>query len=833
MVSVKILLVDDSRTDRMIIQSMLREYQVLSANDGVEAMQTIDENSDIDIMILDLNMPNMDGFQVLEALKSNQANKGIRTIILTNYDEQESEIKGLKLGAVDYIRKPVNMDSLKARIEIHVELLRIQQLLEEKLLKQGLTFDIIFSQAPIGIAISHNSEPYVSNKDVIVQINPAFEQITGRTKAELTTLGWSRITHPDDIDEDTDNFRQLKLGEIKSYSMEKRYIKPDGSIVWVDMVVSTLNIFNDQKYNHICLVQDITKRKILEKGLIESERSKSILLSSLPGMAYRCNNDRNWTMQFVSAGCLELTGYEPASILNNNEIAYNDLIVPEYQEALWKEWERILLIRQPFRFEYEITTAKGKRIWVLEIGQGIYNDKGEVEALEGIIIDISDRKGMEDTLRYNSEHDELTGLFNRRSLEVVLLKDLQNHSKEKRALVSINLSAMHSLSVLYGFQYSLNLVKKIADELKQHCNDRCVLFNAYEYHFVYYIRGYNDKNELADFCEKISNVLSALLMLERINAGIGVLELEDPGKYDVEQLLKNLLITTEEARALGEDHNYICFYNKELENRTIRRGILQHELAQISLDGNEERLFLQYQPILDLKKNEITGYEALARYRSEQLGLVPPLEFIPLVEETKHIISMGASIIRKACAFITKLKSRGHDSVYVSINISAIQLLSKGFVENLLDTITAMKVEPKLIILELTESVFSSKLEQINRILGQLRDHGIMCSIDDFGTGYSSLSRERELNVNCLKIDKSFIDKLMVLRTEETITVDIISMAHKLGHCVVAEGVEYMQQLEYLKTYGCDKVQGYLISRPLDEDKAIELLNTPVSFVGK
>ena len=201
----KILLVDDSASDRLIIKNMLSDYNVLVACDGIEAMRQIDEHDDIDLIILDLNLPNMDGFQVLEALKSDERYNKLRTIILTNYDELDNEIKGLELGAVDYIRKPIHIDSLRIRVNIHAELLRIQKILEQKIYEQGLTFDTIFKQAPIGIAISHSMEPFNTNKSIIISMNPMFEQITGRTKEELLELGWANITHPDDLEEDIKN----------------------------------------------------------------------------------------------------------------------------------------------------------------------------------------------------------------------------------------------------------------------------------------------------------------------------------------------------------------------------------------------------------------------------------------------------------------------------------------------------------------------------------------------------------------------------------------------------------------------------------------------------
>ena len=822
----KILLVDDSASDRLIIKNMLNDYNVLVACDGIEAMRQIYEHDDIDLVILDLNMPNMDGFQVLEALKSDERHNKLRTIILSNYDELDNEIKGLELGAVDYIRKPIHIDSLRIRVNIHVELIRIQKILEQKIYEQGLTFDTIFNQAPIGIAISHCMEPFDTNSSIIISMNPMFEQIIGRTKEELLELGWAKITHPDDMEKDMRNFRRLRAGEIKSYSMEKRYIKPDGSIVWVHMTVAPLIFAEDRLYNHICLVQDITARKAAEADLLESERSKSVFLSHLPGLAYRCYYDREWTMQFVSDGCLELTGYTPESLLYNKDLSFNDLITPEYRELLWEEWKRILAKRLPFKYEYEIQTAKGERKWVIEMGQGIYNEQGEVIALEGIVLDISDRKEIENSLRYNNEHDSLTGLYNRSYLENLLKNDAELYTTERRAIVSINLSTVHSLSMTYGFHYTQELIKKIADALNLYCTDKRLLFNTYENRFVFYLKDYKDKRELIEFCETVVSTLEPLLAIERIGGGIGVLEIDQDNARNVDQLLKKLLIASERAIGFNDREFGICFYDTEIEAQMLREQEIKRELTQIAADENDGGLLLQYQPIVDLKSNQICGFEALARMNSDKLGRVPPLEFIPIAEKTKLIIPIGRKVMIQAFRFLNKLKENGYGTIGISINVSVIQLLKNDFCKNLFEMIEQMQVSAESVGLEVTESVFASNYQEINRILGELKDCGIRIAIDDFGTGYSSLARERELNVNCLKIDKSFIDKLLSLKPEESITGDIISMAHKFNHYVVAEGVEHEKQRQYLMNFGCDKIQGYLISKPLDEESAIEMLKS-------
>ena len=206
------------------------------------------------------------------------------------------------------------------------------------------------------------------------------------------------------------------------------------------------------------------------------------------------------------------------------------------------------------------------------------------------------------------------------------------------------------------------------------------------------------------------------------------------------------------------------------------------------------------------------------------------MECIPIAEKTKLISPLGQRIIKESLQFLGNLKANGFGSVDISINVSAIQLLQSDFVDNLLKMINERQVSPDKICLELTESVFSSNYEEINNILGKLRETGIHIAIDDFGTGYSSFARERELKVNCLKIDKYFIDKLMGNDPEYALTSDIISMAHKMGHYVVAEGVEYEQQKQYLVANGCDKIQGYLISRPLEQKAAIELLRNSNSI---
>ena len=822
--AVTILIVDDSATDRAIIRGMLGEYNTLTAADGRQAMDILEAQPGVDLMILDLNMPVMDGFHVLEALRANDRYKDIRTIILTDYEAIDKEIRGLELGAVDYIRKPIHMESLRARIRVHTALLAIKHALQRQLHDHKTTLELIFSQVPVGIAISYNKDPVSAEMNPHFSVNPAFEQISGRKQAELMSLGWAAITHPDDLDGNVRLYSRMLAGELRHYQMDKRFLRPDGSVVWVRLLVAALEPSERYPFNHIALFEDITDKKLMEKKLIASERSKDTLLSHLPGMAYRCSFDPQWTMQYVSAGCMELTGYGAQSLIGSAEVSYNELITSEYRDSLWEEWERVTRERASFSYEYEIMTKTGQRKWVLEKGQGVYNEQGTLEALEGIIIDISDRKEMERTLKYNNEHDQWTGLLNRGVLDEVLQSDLVRRPFEKRGIIAINLSPLQALTVSYGFNYTQKIIKRVAAALQALCDEGKTLYYAYEKRFTIYISRYRDHEELAAFAGEVRRTLELALSSERAGGSVVLMELDGSREYNLEEISTNILTASEVAIEQGESDIHLCFYDAQMEQGIVRTKMIEQELNRMIAQKSDAGLYLVYQPIFDLRTNRICEFEALARISSPTLGVIPPLDFINIAERTKQILPIGDMIFRQALRFLKKMEDQGIPGIRVSINVSVIQLNKRDFAGYFLGLINEFGVSPQRVGIEITESVFSKNYKDINKIIARLKREGIQISIDDFGVGYSSFARESELDVDCLKIDKFFIDKLTQPKSDGDVIEDIISIAHRLGHISVAEGVEYAQQLERLRVYGCDRVQGYFISRPLDEDGAVSLI---------
>lgn len=331
----------------------------------------------------------------------------------------------------------------------------------EKLMKEEELFRTVFEQSPMGISI---------NTGGTVEYNSMYKKIVGRTGDELNADDWKSFTHPEDLPRELELYEKFKNGELSGYNMNKRYVKPGGEIVWTNISITPLRIGTREELDYLCIVEDITERVKAEKDLRESERSHAVLLSNLPGMAYRRKYDRDWTMLFVSEGCYELTGYPSSSLLNNHEIAFNDLISPKYQDYLWEKWRGAVNNRTKLAEEYEIIAASGETKWVFEQGQAIYDETGSVEALEGLIIDITDRKRKEDEIVFLNYHDFLTGLYNRRFLE----QEKERVDREEFLPLSVMIGDINGVKMVndaFGHAEGDILIRETAKIIRKCCRE--------------------------------------------------------------------------------------------------------------------------------------------------------------------------------------------------------------------------------------------------------------------------------------------------------------------------------------------------------------------------
>lgn len=384
------------------------------------------------------------------------------------------------------------------KIEIEEEKQKLSEL-NSRLGEQDKLFRTIYEQSPIGITFG-------SPQYDISNANKKFQQITGRSKDELSELVWTDITYPEDIEKDMNLYNKFKNGSINGYSLKKRYVQPDGSVRWVNMTIAPLKIEGRSGFDHICLAEDITENVQTENFLKESERNNAMLLSNLPGMAYRCLPDKNWMMQFVSEGSLKLTGYQPESLINNKELSYFELIDKEFRDDIRAKWMDVLDKKEIFIDEYTMITASGEKKWVYEQGQGVFKEQGELIAVEGMIIDITAHKKREDEINYMSFHDSLTGIYNRSTLDEAKSR-LDKEEFYPLSVIVGDINGLKHINSAKGHEKGDLVIKAAAKILNSCCGKKDVLARTGGDEFTILMpkAGYEDAyaliNKITDRCK--------------------------------------------------------------------------------------------------------------------------------------------------------------------------------------------------------------------------------------------------------------------------------------------------------------------------------------------
>lgn len=427
--------------------------------------------------------------------------------------------------------------------------------------------------------------------------------------------------------------------------------------------------------------------------------------------------------------------------------------------------------------------------------------------------------------------DQSTKLPNEEYLRTILTDEKNLIQSTKKALIlvkHIHYKTHHSENPYESFA---QIVGRIGRTIPGLVNYPVQVFNLSEDRFILLAEDYNSKLELITLVEEVTNLSRENFNLhgtiEYMNIKFGITELDDNRK-SMEQLLKETAVS---LSSVGEkDEVNYAFFSYHTGRKLQMEDMVVNELKEIINDESSGGVHLLYQPIISMKDGSVSSFEALARFTSKKYGKVPPEKFIEIAEKNNLMIPLGNLIFAQAARYAKKMFEKGYSHVRVSVNISAIQLLHEDFLKDILRISEQEGISGGHIILEIEESVLIDNFKEMNKKLQEIREHGFLIALDNFGTSYSSLRSLKELNVDILKIDKAFIDPISPGDTSEYITTDIISLAHRLGLSVVAEGVELESQMEYLFYADCDCVQGYICGRPAKpEEASLTLIASPNS----
>lgn len=447
------------------------------------------------------------------------------------------------------------------------------------------------------------------------------------------------------------------------------------------------------------------------------------------------------------------------------------------------------------------------------------------------------RQNLLDRIQFQAFHDSLTKLPNRLMFENTLTKLVTNQESDQEifALMFLDLDGFKAVNDNQGHTVGDELLKSVAKRLAGCLHEKDLLARMGGDEFAVLLRGVKSQENAHTIALRLSNAIEQKFIVDNYNLKIGVsigVSFYPENGLTADDLLRNADFAMYEAKAEG--NSSVRSFNQSMAVQYRDRVALESDLKS-AIENKQFELY--YQPKVDLSNTMVTGVEALLRWNHPQHGYVSPDDFISLAEDAGYITEIGKWVLNEAVRQNSIWAESGLNYLVMAVNVSAPQFVQDDFTTSVLDTLTAHKLAPAQLELEVTESVVRNNMSKVVGTLSEIREAGISIAVDDFGTGYSSLAYLEQLPLDCLKIDKVFVDKLMGgADKENTLVNTIITLARSFGLLTVAEGVENEEQVRKLRSLGCESVQGFYFSKPVTASQipaAIESIESRFSTVRK
>jgi diguanylate cyclase (GGDEF)-like protein/PAS domain S-box-containing protein len=524
-------------------------------------------------------------------------------------------------------------------------------------------------------------------------------------------------------------------------------------------------------------------------------------------------------------GAIRMFGYQPDEVMGRKV----SVLMPEHVGGRHDE----ILARIRSLADYQVNTEpreqpaqrKDGSLFPVEVTLAGFSFKGN-RFYSGIMRDISARKEAESNIRFLASHDALTGLANRVVLRQKLDEILpETGSRQVHCLLFIDLDNFKVVNDVLGHSFGDRLLVEVAGRLRTIEGGYNIVCRHGGDEFILLAPDIQTRERAVELAERVLALMGDSFIIDsqaiEVGCSIGISMAPDDGR-DAETLIRKADIAMYKAKEKGRLGYQ--FFTMAMDQQMAERRRLENSLRQGMRDGE---VFIHLQPKVRLDTGAVTGFEALARWRSVEHGMVPPARFIPVAEDCGLISAIGDTVLRRTLQTLAGWQSEGRMPLPVAVNLSAGQLGNPGLAVEIDALLREHGLPASLLELELTESMLMGDADQVRAILFRLKDLGIKLSIDDFGTGYSSLSYLKRFPVDVLKIDRSFVTDLPGDPEGEAICLAIIRMAKALSLEVVAEGVETEPQSRFLGANGCDFAQGYLFARPVSVQDASSYLPEP------
>lgn len=576
----------------------------------------------------------------------------------------------------------------------------------------------------------------------------------------------------------------------------------------------------------------VVRRELTEKNVRRSHRlaeanlrSSEALLNSIVNTAADgiLMIDETGMLEFVNAAVERMFGWKPLELIGQNI----DCLMPTRHRNSHQQ-----LISEIVQGNSELRIGVGREVkaqrkngdvFPIELSLGAMRIDGRIK-YAGILRDITERKRADERILHLANYDELTGLPNR-ALFTQLLEQALSESKfaqKQVAVLFIDLDRFKLINDSLGHNSGDFVLRQIAKRLTEVLPRRGTIARFGGDEFVVLMRDCGIPAEAASAAQKMLAAIAQLLQIEgneyQLTASIGISAFPGDGE-NAQTILKHAGVAMSRAKEQGKN-NY-QFYSSQMNKHSFERLVLERFLRHALEQGEFE---VYYQPKINLVTGCVTGMEALLRWMQPAMGMISPVKFIPLAEETGLIVPIGAWVLRAACAQNRAWQLQGLPPLRVAVNLSARQFADDDLHAIIVSILAETELAPEFLELEITESVTMDNPEHAAALLHRLKALGISLAIDDFGTGYSSLSYLKKFPIDNVKIDRSFIMNIPDDEDDIAITKAVIAMAHSLRLKVIAEGVESERHATFLREQGCDEAQGYLFGKPMPADEFTQMM---------
>ncbi|MFC1603061.1 EAL domain-containing protein [Pseudomonadota bacterium] len=575
----------------------------------------------------------------------------------------------------------------------------------------------------------------------------------------------------------------------------------------------------------------------MQKWLANSERRYRFLVNNSPDIIYML--DEKGRFSFINNRISNLLGYSNDDLLGKH---YSEVVHPYDLGKAHSTFNECRMEPKSTRnIEFRMVKKgaqslpdmplESQLITVELNAMGVYEESDNADGKQfvgtyGVIRDISKRKKAEAIINHQLYHDALTSLPNR-----ILFRDrleiAMSHAKRNKKMLAVMFLDLDGFKIIndsLGHMTGDELLHAVAQRLRLSLRDGDTLARVGGDEFNLLLPEISCREDAAIIACKIISNLKRSFEIDGnevfIGLSIGIALYPDDGEQ-IDILIRNADMAMYHIKGRGK--NGYEFFSDNMLGRVSRHNSLENGLHK-ALEENQFVLMFQPQQAIDTGK--IVGVESLIRWQHPEEGLISPIDFISLAEETGQITDIGEWVLRTACAEYSRWCSQGISDIKIAVNLSAAQLYRADFVQTVLDILEENQMPGKMLELEITENALVQDIDHVVEKLRQLAEHGIQVAVDDFGTGYSSLCYLQSLPLNTLKMDRSFINTIQSTEDQHSIITAIVSMAKDMELSVIAEGVETETQLEYLRSIGCPQAQGYLLSYPLSADHTLELLST-------